>query len=79
MRELVREWRVGGDVEPLPAGVTAREANLENGLAFSAGGEAMGEMVRDFKSSTILLSGAGVLPMERVVAWRKAGGRLSES
>lgn len=35
-------------MEPLPAGVGAREANLENGLAFSEGGVAFGVMARDW-------------------------------
>jgi hypothetical protein len=34
-------------VVPLPAGVTAREANFENGLAVSEGGVVMGVMARD--------------------------------
>lgn len=33
---------------PLPAGVTAREANFENGLAVSEGGVVMGVMARDW-------------------------------
>lgn len=39
-----------GDAEPLPAGDVAREANLENGLAFSDGVLAMGVMARDWRS-----------------------------
>ena len=37
-----------GDVEPFPVGDAVREANFENGLAFSDGVFAMGVMARDW-------------------------------
>lgn len=67
-----------GEIEPLPAGDGANEANLENGFN-SEGGVVIGVIARDFKSSTILLRGAGVLPIDRDEACLNAGGRPPRS
>lgn len=71
-------WIEEGEIEPLPAGDGASEANFENGFD-SEGGDAIGEIARDFKSSTMLLRGAGVLPIDRDEVCLNAGGRPPKS
>lgn len=71
-------WMEGGEMAPLRAGDGAREANLEKGFN-SEGGVLIGVMARDFKSSTMLFSGAGVLPIDRDDACLNAGGRPPKS
>lgn len=86
-------WMEEGEIEPLPAGDEAIEANFENGFN-SEGGVVIGVIARDlqglihcteiikeltFKSSTMLLRGAGVLPIDRDEACLNAGGRPPRS
>lgn len=86
-------WIEEGDIEPLPVGDEASEANFENGFN-SEGGVVIGVIARDlqglihcieiikeltFKSSTMLLRGAGVLPIDRDEACLNAGGRPPKS
>lgn len=68
-------WMDGGDIEP---GDGASEANFENGFD-SEGGVLIGVIARDFKSSTMLLRGAGVLPIDRDEVCLNAGGRPPKS
>lgn len=71
-------WMDGGDIEIEPAGDGASEANFENGFN-SEGGVLIGVIARDFKSSTMLLRGAGLLPIDRDEACLNAGGRPPKS
>lgn len=71
-------WMDEGDIEPLTAGDEANEANFENGFN-SEGGVVIGVIARDFKSSTMLLRGAGVLLRDCDGVCLNAGGRPPKS